>query len=150
MRKLPIGLCLFLLVSASFGRGEATGFISPEKLSWHYTLAVQKGAQNYSFSLMKDRWLAFDIWQDGEDVVEKRIPISMKQFSDLKGKFSNTFEKIRHKKDFFTGSQPSYMFEEVTDTVSTLEFKGLHSEISQLLRELSYISKIQLPFETLE
>lgn len=144
------GFCLFLGLSSVLLRGDATGFLEPEKLAWHYTLAVQKGAQNYSFSIIKGGWLALDTWEDGEEMVENRIELTVPQFNGLKGKFTKTFAKMKTKSDLFSGSEPSYAFEEVADVVTTLEFKGVHSEISELLGDLSAISGKRLPFSVLE
>lgn len=137
-------LALALIVSA-FGEDPPKP-LSAQELDWFFTLAVGKNSDHFSFSLMKEGWLAFDSWGDNKEFRELRFEISADQFALLKKKFGDLFEVMQNRKVMNRGDQPAYTFERVADTVTTIEFSGPHPKAIAFLEELSNISKVPLPF----
>ncbi|MEM0966491.1 MAG: hypothetical protein AAGJ81_10115 [Verrucomicrobiota bacterium] len=147
MKHISSILPLTLILLNSNLAGETPEPLPAEELSWFYTLAVQRGPENFSFSLMKEGWLAFDTWSDGDEMKENRIEISAAQFSSLKDRFENLFEYLESVEFENSNDDFSYAFERVTDSVTTLEFSGNHPKLTNFLNELSKTSGMPLPFQ---
>lgn len=140
---LIVFVCLFASENLS---GEEAGPLPPEKLEWLYTLAVQKGEANFSFSIMKQGWLSFDTWVEGGDLKEERIELTTEQFDELIVKFTECFVRVKDlgaandKIDF------SYCFEQASDTAIVTKLSGETPGLRGLVDELSDFSGKPLPF----
>lgn len=145
MKQITISLLVvFCLSSPSFG-GDASEPLPADKLAWFYTLVVQRESDQFSFSLMKDGWLAFDTWSEGKEMKEERVEITKDHYAKLKMKFENLFQHVQRTEIKNTDKQPSYVFERVSDSVTTLEFVGHYPKVEAFLDELSEISEKPLP-----
>lgn len=143
MKPLLILSLLFLSVVQADSTSASS---DPDDLEWVYTLAVQNASQQFSFSLMKDGWLAFDTWGDDADLKESRSDLSAEQFALLKAKFDTLFERIRTSNRASANEVPSYAFERVGDHVTTLEFSGHYQDVVGFIEWLSLLSDEPLPF----
>lgn len=95
MNQIIISLLIAFCVSSPSLGGDVPKRLPADELAWFYTLAVQKESDNFSFSLMKEGWLAFDTWSDGEEIKEERIEISEDQYAKLKVSFENLFQNVQ-------------------------------------------------------
>lgn len=146
MKSIATSLLLAIFLLGSSLADESLKPLPANELAWFYTLAVHHESENFSFSLMKDGWLAFDTWSEASDFNENRIELSADQFASLRAKFESLFLTIQKIESHNTDEKPSYTFEKVSDSVTTIEFSGYHPSVEAFLVELSKITKKPLPF----
>ncbi|MGB6220734.1 hypothetical protein [Haloferula sp.] len=144
MKKM-IGMVLFLIAGGSLLGDEAVPN-PPQKLEWLYTLAVQKGDENFSFSIMKEGWLSFDTWGEGKEFKEVRIELTTEQFDELITKFTECFVDMKDRGAAGADQEFSYCFEQASDTATISKHSGGNPELKALAEELSDLSGRPLPF----
>jgi biopolymer transport protein ExbD len=118
---------------------------SEKDVSWLFTLAVHTDTDHASFSLMKDGGLAFDVWGEGTPLEEHLIELSLEDFLSLKQEFGVRFEAARELTAGASGEGLSYTFEHVEDTVTTLNFSGVHPDMEAFVHRLSKLAEKSMP-----
>lgn len=147
MKNLAAILFLVLLVPCFSGQGEEGPGDPLTGVDWLYTLAVQKGEDHFSFSLMKDGWLDYGIWGEGKDYSEEEIKLSPEEFEKLRVEFETLFGRVEESiEEGSSGGPYSFAFERVGLEVNTLEFAGDQPEVLAFLKKLSGLAQTPLPF----
>ncbi|MGE9297049.1 MAG: ExbD/TolR family protein [Puniceicoccales bacterium] len=147
MRLLPALLLLAMLPVASFGENQSAE--SSEPMPWLYTLVVgQNQNQFFSFSLLRNGSLAYEMWGDDQDLTEKVIALSAGQFIDLRQRFGVLFaDQLTADASDAPPTEIAYTLEKTFgDDAQALQYAGEQPATLALLDALKDYSGQPFPF----